>query len=38
MHFSKLNSVSIKEELLKDGKDAQMGAISTAVSIKVSNK
>jgi hypothetical protein len=36
MHFSKSNSQKIKEELVKDGKEAGMGAISTAVSTKVS--
>lgn len=34
-HFSKANSIAIKEELIAAGKDASMGFISQAVSAKV---
>jgi hypothetical protein len=34
-HFSKINNATIKEDLLREGKDAGLGALQSAVAAKV---
>ena len=36
-HFSKLNSASIRNQLLSEGKDASVGALVGTVAAKVNN-
>lgn len=34
-HFSRINNSTVKEELIREGKDAGLGALQSAVAAKV---